>query len=306
MAFGLQSLEKRLKNNIKNYSMDQLFDIGVLTDYLQTLSRVGGISFLLVDRHGEKEVSVGNFVGFRPDVVNAPGRKIRVYNRTIAHLYVKEEELTDTLRARMVESIVAQLSAQAASTYVSIETGIYADELEKMLEKEQYRIKNGEHEDALTGTMNSTYFDSHVKALDESETVPVAVICVNINDWKYADDHFGHEESDRLIRTVAGILKSEAQEGYMIARCGGDLFHVLIPYAREGEGEDYITRIQAGCDHFEDPKIAPSVACGLAMKTNVEEKIADLLSDAEYEMFENKFTIKNSAEYQSRLQKLGL
>ncbi len=86
MAFGRLSLEKRLKENIKNYSLDQLLDIGKVSDYLSTLSKVSGISFLLVDRHGEKEVSVGNFVGFRPDVVNSPGRKIRVENRTIAHL----------------------------------------------------------------------------------------------------------------------------------------------------------------------------------------------------------------------------
>ena len=306
MAFGLTSLEKRLKDNIKNYGVDQLLDIAALSDYLGALSRSTGISFLLVDRHGEKEVSVGNFVGFRPDVAREPGRKIRVENRTIAHLYVKDDQIRDAGAARLVECIAQALSARALSNYTAIETSIYADELEKMLEKEQYRIKHGEHEDALTGVMNNTYFDSHIKTLDENETVPVGVICVNINDWKKVDDVWGHEESDRLIKTVAQILKQESQEGYLIARCGGDLFNVLVPYAREGETEDYVRRIRQACDSFEDEHIAPSIACGMTLKTNVEQSIAELLSDAEYEMFDNKFSIKNSEEYMARLKKCSL
>ena len=306
MAFGTSSLEKRLKDHIKNYSLDQLLDIESLSDYLSLISKSTGISFLLVDRHGEKEVSVGNFVGFRPDVVNSPGRKIRVYDRTVAHLYVKEEELQDSLRARLVGSITTQLGVQATAAYESIETGIYADELEKRLEKEQYVIKHGEHEDALTKTLNSTYFDSRIKTMDEQETVPVAVIVANINDWKKVDDTYGHEESDRLIRTVASIIKEEAEEGYVIARCGGDLFNILIPYAREGEAQDYVNRIQAKANAFEDARIAPSIACGIALKTNVEEKITELLSDAEYEMFNDKFEIKNAAAYEERLKKCGL
>ncbi len=306
MAFGLTSLEKRFKENIKNYGVDQLLDIASLSDYLGALSKATGISFLLVDRHGEKEVSVGNFVGFRPDVVSEPGRKIRVENRTIAHLYVKEDEIREPYAARLVECIAAEMSARALSNYMQIETSIYADELEKKLEKEQYRIKHGEHEDALTGVMNNTYFDSHIRTLDENETVPVGVICANINDWKKVDDVWGHEESDRLIRTVADVLRQEAGEGYLIARCGGDLFHILIPYARDGETEDYVSRICNACDRFEDEHIMPSLACGMMVKTNVEQSITQLLSDAEYEMFDHKFSIKNTREYQERLRKCGL
>ena len=304
MAFGLVPLEKRLKENIKNYSLDQIFDIGELSEYLEAVSAVSNLSFLLVDRHGEKAVSIGNFVGFKPDVVNAPGAKIRVYNRTIGHLYTKESEVAgDRKKLQLVTNIVRQLTRQAEQTYANEERGIYADELEKRLEKEQYQVKHGEKEDALTGTLNSTYFDNRMKAVDSSEMVPVAVICANINDWKYINDRFGDEESDRLIRTVAKILKQEAADTYIIARCGGDLFYVLIPGAGEEEAEDYCRRVQDACHAFEDEKIAPSVACGIVYKTNVEQRLADLLPDAEYEMFSDKFRLKNMPGYRQRLEK---
>ncbi len=61
--------------------------------------------------------------------------------------------------------------------------------------------------------------------------------------------------------------------------------------------------MQAACLAYEDDIIAPSVACGVVYKTNVEETIADKLPDAEYEMFNNKFEIKNAPGYRERLEK---
>lgn len=302
MAFGLVSLESRLKDNIKNYSLDQLFDLGQLSDYLEAIAQAADISILLVDRHGEKAVSIGSFAGFQPDVVAQPGEKIRVMNRTVAHLYVKDEQM-DEVKTKLISQIVSQLSAQAESGYRQMELSLYADELEKLLEKEKYQVKHGEKMDALTGVLNSTYFDNRIKIIDRAEVAPVAIICANINDWKYVDDNYGHEESDRLIQTVAGIIREEAKDEYVIARAGGDFFYVLIPMSEDGEAETYVKRVQEKCDSFEDAHIAPSVACGIVYKENVEQSISDLLPDAEYEMFSNKFEIKNAPGYRERLEK---
>jgi diguanylate cyclase (GGDEF)-like protein len=257
-----------------------------------------------VDRHGEKAVCVGRFTGFKPDVEAAPGMKIRVSERTIAHLYVKDEEIAgDAARQQYVQAIVTELTMLARSSYEKTELSLYVDELEKRLEKEQYQVKHGEKKDMLTGTLNSTYFESRAKVIDRSDVVPVAVICANINDWKYVNDKYGDEESDRLIRTVAQIIMQEAHDEYVIARCGGDFFHILIPLAEDGEAEDFCRRVQARCDSFEDAHIAPSVACGFVVKTNVEQSVLELLSDAEYEMFNNKYAIKNAPGYRERLEK---
>lgn len=303
MAFGLVSLEKRMKDNIRNYSPDQLFDMEKLSEYLGAAYEISNISFLLVDRHGEKAVCAGEFAGFKPDVVNQPGYKIRVSNRTIAHLYIKDEEVQSDAQRRFVQAVADQLTVLAENAYESIETSLYADELEKRLEKEQYQVKHGEKKDALTGALNSTYFENRAKVIDRSDVLPVAVICANINDWKYVNDNFGDEESDRLIKVVAEILRAEAKDEYVIGRCGGDFFHVLIPLVEDGEAEDYCNRVQSRCDAFEDEKIAPSVACGYVFKNNVEQSVLDLLSDAEYEMFNNKFEMKNAPGYRERLEK---
>lgn len=306
MEYKAVPFEKRIKGNIKNYAMNNLYPVDSLRAHLKALAAITGVELLLTDRHGEKVVSVGNFAGFTPDVVGDPGRKIRVYNRTIAHLYSKldgvEADKGQDVE-KMLDEAVKLFSCLGEEAYLHREYAIYMDELEEKLEEKHAQMAEGENEDALTGVYHKFYFEERMKAMDASEVVPVAVINANINDWKYVNDNYGDEESDRLIRTIADILKKEAKSDYVIGRIDGDVFIVLIPIADDGEAEAYCARVQEACLAYEDAIIAPSVACGIVYKTNVEEEIADKLPDAEYEMFNNKFEIKNAPGYRERLEK---
>lgn len=306
MDYKAIPFEQRIKENIRNYTMDNLYALDTLTEYCKALSAVTGAALLITERHGEKIVSVGGFAGFTPDVVGAPGRKVRVYGRTIAHLYAETGKVPEETRQnveRLLDGFAAMLSHWGEQTYLHTETAIYADELEQELGVQHVQTARGENEDALTGVYHKLYFEERMKVIDRAEVVPVAVINVNINDWKYVNDHFGDEESDRLIRTIAEILKQEKKPDYIIGRVDGDVFIVLIPMAEDGEAEAYCERVQQACLSYEDEILAPSVACGVVYKTNVEEMIADKLDDAEYEMFNNKFEIKNAPGYRERLEK---
>ena len=305
---GYQSIpyDKRVKENIRNYSYSNLYHMDTVKEYLKNLAKAVEISILLTDRHGEKEILIGDgFVGFRPDVVNEPGRKVRVQNRTIGHLYVKETkpQEDDCLVRALMDGTVKLLERLGEETYLRHESSIYLEELEVLLKEKRRQVIQNETDDALTGVYNKMYFESRMDVIDRTEIIPVAVLNVNINDWKYANDHFGDEESDRLIKTVADILKKEAKPDFILGRIDGDAFGVLIPMATEGEAEDYIKRIQEACDTYEDPHLAPSVAVGMVVKTNIEEKLEERMSDAEYEMFNNKFEVKNAPGYQERLHK---
>lgn len=306
MGYKTIPYEKRIKENIRNYSLSNLYNMETVKRHLENLAGILEINILLTDRHGEKEIVIGDsFLGFYPDVVNEPGRKLRVQNRTVGHLYIRplSESCDDHLIDEMADSTLDLLAALGEEAYLHREDSIYLEELEKQLE-ERKRISTGnEKEDVLTGVFHKLYFENRMKIIDRSEVVPVAVLNVNINDWKFVNDNFGDEESDRLIKTVAEILKEEAKPYFVIGRIDGDVFGVLIPMAEEGEAESYGARIQDRCFTYEDPILAPSVAVGIVYKTNIEETLEDKMSDAEYEMFDNKFEIKNAPGYRERLQK---
>ncbi len=306
MGYDSIPYEKRVKENIRNYSLGNLYDMEIMKSYLSNLAQVLEINILLTDRHGEKEVVIGDsFLGFHPDVVNDPGRKIRVQNHTVGHLYINplNKNRDERLIGEMVDETVQLFARLGEEAYLRRESSIYLEELEKQLADKQRAVAANEREDVLTGVFNKLYFDSKMKVIDRSEVVPIAVLNVNINDWKFVNDHYGDEESDRLIAVVAGILKEEANPYFVIGRIDGDVFGVLIPMAEEGEAEGYAKRIQDKCLAYEDPRLAPSVAVGIVYKTNVEETLEAKLSDAEYEMFDNKFEIKNAPGYRERLQK---
>lgn len=306
MAYGSISLEKRVKDNIKNYSLSSLLDTNRMSDQLELLHKLAGVEVLVTDRHGEKMISYGNFASFHPDVVNEPGVKLRVANRTVAHIYFRYDHVEEDklpLVSTFLDKLVETYESVGEQTYLHKETAVYADELEAKLEKETYQVKHGERNDELTGVLNRTYFDNRLKIVDRSKIAPVSAICININDWKFVNDNYGDEESDRLIQVIAGIILKNAKPEYIIGRVDGDVFNVLIPMPEDGESESYCAAVKADCEAFEDARLAPSVAIGNVLKENVEESLTDKLADAEYEMFEDKLEMKNAPGYRERLEK---
>lgn len=305
MAFA-----ERVRQNSKNYFPRDLFDLEAAGAFLKCMHTMFGLDTLMTDRHGAILMVHGNFDGFIPDVKNKPGNKIRVMERTVCHIYVRYENVAEDKREEvkvMLDAYIRTLEGYSAKSYMASEQAVYIDELEQQVEKDAYQAKYSVQNDPLTGVLNRNYFMSRMRELAEREVVPTAVICVNINDWKFFDNHFGEEESDRLVLTVADILQTTAQEAGLekavIGRIEGDVFHVLLPLVEEEEARAYCESIQKACDSFEDAQLVPSIAVGCVMRSNVEESYKDVLSDAEYAMLENKFEIKNAPGYREKIEK---
>lgn len=176
------------------------------------------------------------------------------------------------------------------------------EEIDKMIEERKRSLHASSQKDELTGLFNKDYFDKRVNTIDRSQVLPVAIINFNINNWRFVNENFGDEESDRLIKIIADIIDTEAKPYFVAGRMDGDIFGVVIPMATEGEAEFFVQDVKDRCLHYEDDILAPSVAAGVVYKTNVEQSIETLMSDAEYAMFDDKFQTKNAPGYQERLE----
>lgn len=307
MAFNNMPLETRLKENIKNYNLDDLFPAGMLKENLELLHKTYQMDLCMTDRHGMPYLTAGvSYEGYVPDVVSEPGIRFRVNNRTLGHIYYNMEHTPEEkheLAEKMLTHMIALFVSYGESRYVNIEYVQYMDYLEQVLERQNMESKRPEQKDVLTGTLTKTYFEKRMRLLDRAEIAPVALIEANINDWKYVYDKYGTEHSDRLIATIAGFLRQEAKSEYIIGRIDGDVFAIMIPMPEEDEARDYCDRVQERCMQYEDPVLAPSVAFGMTSKSNVEQNLQELLSDAEYEMFAAKLQMKQAPGYYERLHK---
>ncbi len=294
------------KDNLKNYPLEALIPKEVLLEQIELLHKLYGLDIMITKRHGEIFLMTGDFSGFHPDVVENPGIKLKVLDHTVAHIYIKYDIHTQTDRQdidRMVSNILEFCSEICEKNYLYKETSLYAAKLLEQLEKENLMLARVEKTDPLTGVYNETYFNNRMKIIDRAEVVPVCFVNFNINDWKFVADHYGEDESDRLILIVSNIIRKHAKQDYVIGRINQDIFYVIISMPKAQEVENYISAVKKECEQYEDLRLAPSVAAGIAVKENVEESLTDLISDAEYEMFEDKLRMKALPEYRNRLEK---
>lgn len=297
MAYGKVTFEQRIKDNIRNYTLDKLYELNLIEMQLTAFAEMYEVDVLVMDRHGKEVLSVVS-ESKSGEMGGNESKSVRVLDRTVAKIqifYHTEGELRDKA-SKVLDNFFQLMEVWGEKQYLHSEESQYIDEL-------QGETEHSEKKDILTDTWNKMYFKNKMKVVDRSEVLPVALIVANINDWKFANDHFGDDESDRLIQIVADILKKHAKPEYIIGRCDGDVFDILIPMAQDGEAEEYAKIVQEEINEYEDRILAPSVAIGISYKNNVEESLFSLVSDAEYAMFEDKFNIKNSAGYTERLKK---
>lgn len=95
----------------------------------------------------------------------------------------------------------------------------------------QARIHHLAHHDALTGLPNRMAFMEHLQrccaeALDHGETL--AMLFLDLDNFKRVNDSLGHLEGDVLLRTVAQRLTGALRATDRVARFGGDEFVLLL------------------------------------------------------------------------------
>ncbi len=85
--------------------------------------------------------------------------------------------------------------------------------------------------DGLTGVHNRRYFISNFSTLIEQcarYRHKLALLMIDIDDFKQINDTFGHLEGDRILKAIVSILKHCARGADIIARFGGEEFIVAL------------------------------------------------------------------------------
>ncbi|HUX69719.1 MAG TPA: bifunctional diguanylate cyclase/phosphodiesterase [Cellulomonadaceae bacterium] len=122
--------------------------------------------------------------------------------------------------------------------------------------------------DGLTGLANRATFTAVLaEALAAEPVEPVAVLFVDLDDFKDVNDVFGHRDGDELLREVATRLDEATRPDDVCARIGGDEFAVVLP------GAD-VTTAKAVADRVVAAIARPARVNGRAVQLGISVGIA--------------------------------
>ncbi len=101
--------------------------------------------------------------------------------------------------------------------------------------------------DALTGVHNRRYFHETLGrecARAQRYERRVALIILDIDDFKETNDRLGHLGGDAVLAAVAERLRRAVRQSDVACRVGGDEFAVILPEAGARDAEQLYRRIQ--------------------------------------------------------------
>lgn len=171
--------------------------------------------------------------------------------------------------------------------------GLSRDITERKIIEERLRYLS--EIDILTGLYNRYSFEEKIKELNYDKYLPLGLIMGDVNGLKLVNDTLGHFEGDKLLKSIAKILKDicNSQNGYVF-RWGGDEFIILIPNCNEAKCEQIIKDITRNCEQAEYKLMQLSIALGEGIKYSLNEDIYACITKVEGKVYRQKLLQKNS------------
>ncbi len=171
------------------------------------------------------------------------------------------------------------------------------------LKEQQLELEHLAYHDILTDLPNRSLFLQELeKALAEAvlKDKMLAVIFIDLDNFKDVNDTFGHSTGDNLLQSLSSRLKDYIRKQDILTRLGGDEFALMITdIDSEAEVFDFCQRIK---DKILEPflfngyrfNISPSM--GIAMYRGNETNGEELLKNADTAMYRSKNIGKNTIQ----------
>ena len=157
---------------------------------------------------------------------------------------------------------------------------------ETLLKEANYKSSH----DLLTNLYNRNYFEKRVRDLIAKKT-PFALAFIDLDNFKYVNDTYGHDMGDEILINTANILRNNLKGKDIIGRFGGDEFVVAIDKCNKKCAETIFGKIQKDINNFFKQY---NVTCSIGVAFYPEiKKYENLLKTADAKMYNSKKEGKN-------------
>ena len=163
------------------------------------------------------------------------------------------------------------------------------------------RMEHMAYHDILTGLPNRAMFQDHLElalARARRHGLAVAVLFLDLDDFKPVNDTHGHEVGDMVLQHAAHQIRAAARDTDLVARQGGDEFLVLLAdlevsddhnaYAIVRDVSDRIAEAIAKPSDFPVGRLSVRASIGSAVFPNEAGDARTLLRLADEKMYARK------------------
>ncbi|TSE36982.1 putative diguanylate cyclase YcdT [Tepidimonas fonticaldi] len=149
--------------------------------------------------------------------------------------------------------------------------------------------------DALTGLINRRYLlETGARLLQQRHRSgePLALLIIDLDHFKRINDQHGHLGGDEVLVAVVGTCAQHVRAGDCFGRLGGEEFALVLPDTQLAQARDLAERLRSATAALAIPlpgvTIRPTISVGLAMATDDDTTLSDLLRRADAAMYEAK------------------
>lgn len=167
----------------------------------------------------------------------------------------------------------------------------HIDDIVSSEQKYQMELEQLAYRDALTNMGNRAAFTKELSACGQCPTA--ACVVSDVNNLKWCNDRYGHQEGDRMIQDAAECMCRAFEEFGRCYRIGGDEFCVLIPEGEEARIREALYRLEELIAQKNRGRVMPlSIACGYAVREGLQEDMERLFNRSDEMMYDVKYKMK--------------
>ena len=159
------------------------------------------------------------------------------------------------------------------------------------------RLEYQAQTDSLTSLYNHRYFHERLRAeLTRASRTrdSVAVLMLDIDDFKRVNDVYGHGTGDQVLRDLADLLRSALRGSDVVCRLGGEEFGVVMPSCDAGDALNLGRRLTDALDQVDfGPAGKITISVGISQGPEHAMNPRELVACSEAAMMTAKARGKN-------------